>query len=41
MEQQDHDYGKKGTCLMYGILGIVFFLSIIVFIYTRNGILTF
>ncbi len=35
MEQEENNYGKKGTCLMYGILGILFFLSILVYIYSK------
>jgi len=41
MEHQDNDYGKKGIFFMYVVLSIIFFLSILVYIYKQNAVLTF
>lgn len=40
-DNNDHNYGKKGFCLMYGFLFFAFFVSVILFVYWSNFRLEF
>ncbi|MEE9439302.1 MAG: hypothetical protein V3V14_09910 [Saprospiraceae bacterium] len=36
MGGNNHEYGKKGSCLGKGIIGLVIFLLLLIWIYWKN-----